>query len=114
MVERSVQYAKERFFKGGDFKDLNHLRSEAVRWCRDAAELRIHGTTRRQPLQVFLDEERPFLPPWDGEPYQVTHWRSAKVHPGSPRGLPVRPLEPDAPIEVKGWIELYSQVFAGW
>ena len=31
MVERSVQYARERFFKGGDFKDLNHLRSEAAR-----------------------------------------------------------------------------------
>ena len=26
-VERGVQYARERFFKGGDFKDLAHLRS---------------------------------------------------------------------------------------
>ena len=81
MVERSVQYARERFFKGGDFKDLAHLRTEAARWCRDVAGLRIHGTTRRQPLQVFLDEERHALLPWDGEPYEVTHWRSAKVHP---------------------------------
>ena len=81
IVERSVQYARERFFKGGDFKDLNHLRSEAARWCRDVAGLRIHGTTRRQPRQVFLDEERQALSPWDGEPYEVTHWRSAKVHP---------------------------------
>ena len=80
-VERSVQYARERFFKGGEFKDLNHLRSEAARWCRDVAGVRIHGTTRRQPLQVFLDEERGALAPWDGEPYEVTHWRSAKVHP---------------------------------
>ena len=80
-VERGVQYVRERFFKGGDFKDLTHLRSEAARWCRDVAGLRIHGTTRRQPLQVFLDEERPALNPWDGEPYEVTHWRTAKVHP---------------------------------
>ena len=80
MVERSVQYARERFFKGGDFRDLAHLRSEAARWCRDVAGLRIHGTTRRQPLQVFLDEEQPVLVPWDGEPYEVTHWRTAKVH----------------------------------
>ena len=43
--------------------------------------MRIHGATRRQPRQVFLDEERPALNPWDGEPYAVTHWRSAKVHP---------------------------------
>ena len=80
-MEWSVQYARERFFKGGDFKDLNHLRSEAARWCRDVAGMRIHGTTRRQPLQVFLDEERQALSPWDGGPYEVTHWRTAKVHP---------------------------------
>ena len=44
------------------------------------AGMRIHGTTRRQPLQVFLDEERLALLPWDGVPYEVTHWRTAKVH----------------------------------
>ena len=80
-VERSVQYVRERFFKGGDFKDLAHLRSEVTRWCREVAGSRIHGTIRRQPLQVFLDEERPALAPWDGEPYEVTDWRTAKVHP---------------------------------
>ena len=80
-MERSVQYVRERFFKGGDFKDLAHLRSEATRWCREVAGSRIHGTTQRQPLQVFLDEERQCLAPWDGEPYEVTDWRRAKVHP---------------------------------
>ena len=60
---------------------MSHLRHEAARWCRDVAGQRIHGTTRRQPLQVFLDEEREALAPWDGEPYEVTHWRNAKVHP---------------------------------
>ena len=80
-VERSVQYARERFFKGAEFRDLAHLRSEAVRWCRDVAGMRVHGTTQRQPLQVFLDEERQALLPWDGDPYEITHWRTAKVHP---------------------------------
>ena len=80
IVERGVRYARERFFKGGEFKDLADVRDQAQRWCRDVAGMRIHGTTRRQPLQVFLDEERQTLVPWDGEPYEVTHWRSAKVH----------------------------------
>ena len=71
-VERGVQYVRERFFKGGKFRDLSHRRNEAARWCRDVAGRRIHGTTRRQPRQVFLDEERPALAPWDGEPYEVT------------------------------------------
>ena len=79
-VERGIQYVRERFFKGGDFRDLADLRDQAVRWCRDVAGRRIHGTTRRKPLVVFLDEERGSLAPWDGEPYEVTCWRTVKVH----------------------------------
>ena len=36
-VERGVQYVRERFFKGAEFRDLTHLREEASRWCRDIA-----------------------------------------------------------------------------
>ena len=80
-VERGVQYVRERFFKGADFRDLAHLREEAVRWCREVAGQRVHGTTRRKPLEVFDEEERQALLPWNGEPYEIIHWRSAKVHP---------------------------------
>ena len=79
-VERGVQYVRERFFKGGEFRDLTDLREQAARWCRDVAGQRVHGTTRRQPLAVFLDEERHALTPWDGESYEITHWRTVKVH----------------------------------
>ena len=44
------------------------------------AGLRIHGTTRRKPLQVFQDEERQALLPWDGDAYEIADWREAKVH----------------------------------
>ena len=80
-VERGVQYVRERFFKGGEFRDLADLREQAARWCRDVAGQRVHGTTRRQPLAVFLDEERHTLTPWDGESYEITQWRTVKVHP---------------------------------
>lgn len=33
-VESGVQYARERFFKGGDFRDLAQLREEAARCAR--------------------------------------------------------------------------------
>ena len=80
-VERGVQYVRERFFKGGSFSSFSHLREEAARWCRDVAGRRVHGTTRRQPLAVFQDEERQALAPWDGEPYEIARWRTVKVHP---------------------------------
>ena len=79
-VERSVPYARERFFKGGEFQDLADVRDQAQRWCRDVAGLRTHGTTFRQPLVVFQDEERQALLPWDGEPHEIADWREAKVH----------------------------------
>ena len=56
------------------------MRVQAQRWRRDVAGLLIHGTTFRQPLVVFQDEERQVLLPWDGEPYEIADWREAKVH----------------------------------
>ncbi len=80
-VERSIPYVRERLFKGGDFRDVVDLRSAARSWCLEVAGQRIHGTTRRRPLEVFLKEELPLLAPWDGEPYEVPDWRTATVHP---------------------------------
>ena len=52
-VERGVPYARERFFKGGEFQDLGDVREQAQRWCLEVAGLRIHGTTHRKPLVVL-------------------------------------------------------------
>ena len=79
-VERSVSYVRERFFKGAQFRDLPDMRSAAARWCLEVAGQRTHGTTYRQPLVVFADEERPVLLAWDGEPYEPPDWRTATVH----------------------------------
>ena len=89
-VERSIPYVRERLFKGGDFRDVVDLRSAARSWCLEVAGQRIHGTTRRRPLEVFREEELPLLAPWDGEPYEIADWRTATVHPGPPHRLPVR------------------------
>ena len=50
---------RERFFKGGEFTGLSDMK---------VAGQRIHGTTRRQPLTVFRQEERHTLGEWDAEP----------------------------------------------
>ena len=79
-VERSVPYVRERFFKGAEFRDLAEMRSAAQRWCLEVAGQRTDGTTHRRPLEVFEEEERPALAPWDGEPYEAPDWRTATVH----------------------------------
>jgi len=79
-VERGVPYVRERFFKGGTFLDLADLRTQASRWCLEVAGTRIHGTTRRLPLQVFRDEEQPSLLALDLKPYSVPVWARLQVH----------------------------------
>ncbi len=57
-VERNIQYVRERFFKGGSFRNLEDCREQAERWCREIAGVRVHGTTRKLPLEVFATEEQ--------------------------------------------------------
>jgi len=79
-IERQVPYARERFFKGGQFNGLADMRDQARRWCLETAGQRVHGTTRRLPLVVFQEEEQAKLLPWDGQPYDVPDWHTATVH----------------------------------
>jgi len=79
-VERQVPYARERFFKGGQFHDLKDLREQARHWCLKVAGQRVHGTTRRLPLVVFQEEEKSKLLSYDGEPYDIPDWHDATVH----------------------------------
>jgi transposase len=80
-TERNVAYVRERLWKGGTFSDLADVRQQAEQWCRDVAGTRLHGTTRKLPLVVFQDQERPHLLPFDGVPYDVPVWGEVKVHP---------------------------------
>lgn len=79
-VERGVPYARERFFKGGQFNGLTDMRNQAKQWCLEIAGQRVHGTTRRLPLVVFQEEERAKLLPYDSQPYDIPEWHTATVH----------------------------------
>ena len=79
--ERGVRYVRERFFKGSVFRNLAHLRDEVARWYRDCVGWRIRGTARRRHIEVIGKGERQALAPWDGELFETTDWRTAKVNP---------------------------------
>jgi transposase len=80
-VERSVPYVRENFFRGERFVSLGDVQENALRWCRVTAGMRIHGTTRKRPLEVFESMERSALRPFDGERFDVPRWLSVTVHP---------------------------------
>jgi transposase len=80
-VERGIPYARQDFFRGEAFRDLDDLQVRAVTWCRDLAGTRIHGTTRRVPRIVFETEEQHRLLPLAPDPFDRPTWARCTVHP---------------------------------
>lgn len=78
-VERQVRYVRDDYFRGERFGSVAEARLEAERWCRDDAGMRLHGTTRRHPKEVFEQEELPLLKPPPTEPYDVPRWTTVAV-----------------------------------
>ena len=80
-VERAVPYVRENFFRGEVWIDLEHVRREARRWCLATAGLRVHGTTRQRPLEVFEGDELAAMRPLVKERFDPPEWKQCKVHP---------------------------------
>ena len=78
-VENQVPYVRERWFSGETFVSLASCREAAKAWCENVAGLRIHGTTRKRPREVYEAVERPLMKPAPTELYEVARWTSAKV-----------------------------------
>ena len=55
-VESGVKYVK-RFLRGKEFLSLDDLNSQLLAWIINVADQRIHGTTHRQPAEMFLEEK---------------------------------------------------------
>jgi len=108
-----VRYVRERFFKGGSFRDLEDCRQQAEHWCSEVAGLRVHGTTRQLPRAVFEAEEQPKLQPYEGVAYDVPLWREVTVHPDhhvqfeqALYSAPVATCPPGTKLEVSGGQQL--------
>jgi transposase len=80
-VERGIPYVRQDFFRGEVFHDLDDMQARAVRWCRELAGTRLHGTTRRAPRVVFETEEQSTLLPLAPEPFDPPTWAQCTVHP---------------------------------
>ena len=63
-VEAGVKYAKQDAFYGETFRDEADLRRHVRQWLDEVANVRIHGTTGRQPREHFEAEERVHLRPY--------------------------------------------------
>ncbi|MGH3123458.1 MAG: IS21 family transposase [Streptosporangiaceae bacterium] len=78
-VEAGVKFTQRSFFAGEQFAGIDDAQYRVEDWCRNRAGMRVHGTTRQRPAEVFAQLEAPALLPAPGEPYRVPAWSEAKV-----------------------------------
>jgi len=60
-VERMVDYVKDNFLNGRDFKGLNDLNTQSITWLDNTANVRLHGTTGQRPYDLWLTERTQLL-----------------------------------------------------
>jgi hypothetical protein len=72
-TERDIGYAKGSAFRGREFASVEEVRAHLVRWRDEVANVRIHGTTRRRPSELFA-EEQDRLRSLPLDPYEVAEW----------------------------------------
>lgn len=84
-VEAGVKYVKSSFASPRDLDALgiDGAKKELQRWLAEVADVRIHGTTRERPLELFEREERAALKALPPVRFEIVVWKQAKVHPDS-------------------------------
>ena len=77
-VENGVGYIKKNLLNGLDLSEFSAINPAAQVWLDTIANVRIHGETRRRPIDMF-EEERAHLRPLNPTPYDVGHVKTARV-----------------------------------
>ena len=75
-----VKYLKNNFLPVRRFIDIDDGNEKLLLWCMEKGK-RIHGTTKRVPLEVFDEVEREALHPLPEKPFEICEWKGCKLHP---------------------------------
>lgn len=72
-VERPFYYLERSFLNAREFKDVDDLKQQLQEWLTDVNDVRIHGTTKRRPVDMYI-EEQPYL-----QPLPANHFDTSQV-----------------------------------
>jgi len=79
-VESGVHYLERSFLAGRDVARLSDNNVKVLGWVEQIAGVRLHGTTRWQPLVQFQQVERATLLPLPSTPFELATWKQVKLH----------------------------------
>jgi len=71
-VERPFYYLERSFLNGREFSDREDLKAQLLQWLIDVNDVRIHGTTKKRPIDMYL-EEHPYLQLLPVNHYDTSH-----------------------------------------
>jgi transposase len=77
-VENAVGYVKKNFLAGLDIPDFSTINPAAGNWLEQIANVRAHGTTNKQPVELFKTE-KPALRPLPVMPYDIAAIRHVRA-----------------------------------
>jgi transposase len=69
-VENAVGYVQKNFLRGRATDPFSALNPAARLWMESTANVRLHGSTRQRPVDLFK-VEKPYLKPLNPQPYDV-------------------------------------------
>ena len=76
-VENAVGYVKKNFLNGLELSEFSAINPAAQLWLDTVANVRIHGETRRRPIDMF-QEEQPRLRPLNPMLYDIGRIETAR------------------------------------
>lgn len=71
-VESPFNYVEKNLLGGRDFQDLEDLKATARWWMKEKSDLHIHDTTKRAPIELFIEQEQSALQPLPLHPYDTS------------------------------------------
>jgi hypothetical protein len=75
-----VHYVKRNFVASEDLMDIHDANAKVARWVMEEAGMRLHGTTKEQPLPSFKSMEAAALKPLPELPFDLECVLPAKLH----------------------------------
>lgn len=78
-VENAVGYVKKNFLSGSELTDFALVNSAARQWLDGVANVRLHGSTKRKPVELF-QAEKASLKPLPAQPYDMGVIRPARAN----------------------------------
>lgn len=111
-----VKYVKNNLIPGKNLPDINAWNEDALKWCMEKGR-RIHGTTKKVPLEMFEKIEKDVLLPLPPEPYEICWWHRGRLHPdchivfeGSYYSAPSRLIKQQLQAKIsKEFVRIYQE-----